>query len=95
MTSLRGTPLTYSDLFSIKDGLSIANKYISLPILIGAITLIILTILITVYLFKKDKNEIRITSITNIIIAITTAIVLSVSVISLRERNQKTITKQI
>ena len=86
MTSLRGTPLTYSDLFSIKDGLSIANKYISLPILIGAITLIILTILITVYLFKKDKNEIRITSITNIIIAITTAIVLSVSVISLRER---------
>lgn len=86
MTKLRGTPLTYSDIFSIKDGLSIANKYITVPMIIGAVVIIVLTIAITVYLLKKEKNKKRIINLTNIIIGIGVIVVFSINLVSLRER---------
>lgn len=86
MTNLRGMPLTYSDIFSIRDGMSIANKYINIYMIIGVVLALVICILITVYLFKQEKNSIRITSPTNIILAIIIAIVFTVSATSLRER---------
>ncbi len=68
--SVRGVPLTFSDVYSIGEGLEIAGNYVSLPMVIGVLLAVIVVICITAYLFKKEKNNKRITSATNIILAL-------------------------
>lgn len=83
---IRGMPVTYADIYSIKDGIGIANKYITIPMIIGVVGLILVTTILIVYLFKKDKNSQRITSYINIIIAVLVIIVFSVKLSDLKER---------
>lgn len=65
---VRGVPFTFSDIYSIGDGLEIAGNYITLPMIMGVIILIGAVIFITLYLFKKEKNNKRITSLSNLIL---------------------------
>lgn len=68
--SVRGVPLTFSDIYSIGEGLEIAGNYVTLPMVIGVLLSVIAVICITAYLFKKEKSNKRITSATNIILAL-------------------------
>lgn len=68
--TVRGVPFTFSDIYSIADGLEIAGNYITLPMVIGVLCLLILVIFIAVYLFKKEKNNKRITSLSNIVLVL-------------------------
>lgn len=65
---VRGVPFTFSDIYSIGDGLEIAGNYITLPMIMGVVTFIGAVIFITLYLFKKEKNNKRITSLSNLIL---------------------------
>lgn len=86
MLEIRGMPITYSDIFSIKDGLSIANKYINIKMVILAALFLLITIGIIIYVFKKEKNSKRSISYTNIMIAILLIGVYSVKLNDLTER---------
>lgn len=86
MLEIRGMPITYSDIFSIKDGLSIASKYISIKMVISALLFLLITIGIIIYVFKKEKNSKRAISYTNIMIAILLIGVYSVKLDNLTER---------
>lgn len=86
ITEIRGMPITYSDIFSIKDGLSIANKYIGLKMGISLLLVIAVSISITIWLFKKEKNATRINSYTNILITLVLIAIFSISITSLKER---------
>lgn len=86
ITEIRGMPITYSDIFSIKDGLSIANKYIDLKMVISLLLVITVSISFTVWLFKKEKNATRINSYTNILITLVLIAIFSISITSLKER---------
>lgn len=68
--SVRGVPFTYSDIYSIKDGLEVAENYITLPMVIGVIVFVIVVLYITIYLFKKEKNNTSITSLSNILVVL-------------------------
>lgn len=70
LVSVRGVPLTFSDIYSIGEALEIAGNYVTLPMVIGVSLSIILVLCIIRYLFKKEKNNIRITSGINIILAL-------------------------
>lgn len=48
----RGTPLIYLDLFSIKDGLSIMDQYVSLPTLISVVVTLVLVVIGMVYIYR-------------------------------------------
>lgn len=86
MLEIRGMPITYSDIFSIKDGLSIASKYINIKMVISALLFLLITIGIIIYVFKKEKNSKRAISCTNIMIAILLIGVYSVKLDNLTER---------
>lgn len=86
MLEIRGMPITYSDIFSIKDGLSIANKYINMKMVILAGAFLLISILTIIYIFKKEKKSKRITSYTNIMIAILVVGVYFVKLDNLTER---------
>lgn len=86
ITEIRGMPITYSDIFSIKDGLSIANKYINLQMVISLLLVIAVSISITIWLFKKEKNSTRINSYTNILITVVLIVIFSISITNLKER---------
>lgn len=63
---VRGVPFTFSDIYSIGEGLEIAGNYITLQMVIGVIILLIAVICTTIYLLKKEKNNKRINSLTNL-----------------------------
>ncbi len=66
--SVRGVPFTFSDIYSIGDGLEIAGNYVTLPMVISVLIFIVVVIGITIYLAKKEKNNKRITSLSNLIL---------------------------
>ncbi len=66
--NVRGVPFTFSDIYSISDGLEIASNYVTLPMIIGVLVFFTFIILITIFLFKKEKDNKRITSLSNIIL---------------------------
>ncbi|WP_042271240.1 LTA synthase family protein [[Clostridium] dakarense] len=86
MLEIRGMPITYSDIFSIKDGLSIANKYINMKMVILVSICLLIVIGTIIYVFKKEKKSKRITSYTNILIALLLVGVYSVRLDNLKER---------
>lgn len=53
----RGSPLIYLDFFSIKDGLSIIDQYISLPTLILGVIVLLLLIVGMVYLYRFKQSN--------------------------------------
>ncbi|MCC3869877.1 LTA synthase family protein [Terrisporobacter mayombei] len=68
--TVRGVPFTFSDVYSIGEGLEIAENYVTLPMIIGILIFIVMVIGITIYLFKKEKNNKRITSLTNLVLVL-------------------------
>ncbi|MEG0856247.1 MAG: sulfatase-like hydrolase/transferase [Terrisporobacter sp.] len=66
--TVRGVPFTYSDVYSIGEGLEIAGNYINKKMIICVIIGIVLVLGILVFLFKKEKNNRRITSYSNILL---------------------------
>lgn len=64
--TVRGVPFTFSDIYSIGEGLEIAENYITLQMVIGVMCLLVAVICITIYLLKKEKNNKRINSLTNL-----------------------------
>lgn len=66
--NVRGVPFTFSDIYSIGDGLEIASNYVNLPMVIGVLVFLTFIILITVFLFKKEENNKRITSLSNVML---------------------------
>ena len=66
--NVRGVPFTFSDIYSIGDGLEIASNYVNLQMIIGVLVFLTFIILITVLLFKKEKHNKRITSLSNIML---------------------------
>ncbi len=72
LTNIRGIPLSFSDIYSISDGLSIVDKYIDTKILIFIIIAMIITILIHNKLWKfKSKTDNTTRTITVIILVFT------------------------
>ena len=63
---VRGVPFTFSDLYTLQEAIGVANNYINLPIIIGILVFLLTVIAITVILFKKEKNNKRITSMANL-----------------------------
>lgn len=59
LMSVRGMPLTFSDLFSIEEALSIADNYINKYVIILIAIGLIAFIAIAVYLYKLDFNAKR------------------------------------
>lgn len=66
--NVRGVPFTFSDIYSIGDGLEIASNYVNLTMIIGVLFFLTFIILITVFLFKKEKHNKRITSLSNVML---------------------------
>ena len=64
----RGIPLAYSDIYCINDGLSLAKDFLGQNKLIFIVIIVAMLLAFIVFLFMKDKREVRITSYTNIII---------------------------
>lgn len=75
LTIVRGVPFTYSDMYSIGEALEIAGNYVNLPMIIGVFIFLAVVIGITILLFKKEKNNKRITSLINPILILLTIIV--------------------
>lgn len=67
---VRGVPFTFSDIYSIGEGLEIAGNYLTIPMVGGVLIFLLIVISVTVFLFKKEKNNKRITSLTNVFIGI-------------------------
>lgn len=59
ITKFRGTPLTAGDMYSIKDGLSIAQKYLGNNLII-IISIIIILLALLIFSFIKEKKAIDI-----------------------------------
>ena len=57
--TVRGVPFTFSGIYSIGEGLEIAENYVTLPMVIGILIFIVVVICITIYLFKKEKEDNR------------------------------------
>ena len=75
LTIVRGVPFTFSDMYSIGEALEIAGNYVTLPMIIGVFIFLAVVIGITIFLFKKEKNNKRITSLINPILILLTIIV--------------------
>ena len=86
--NVRGVPLTFSDVYSIGEGLEIANNYITMPMLISVVAILFVVVLITVYLFRKEKNNKRITSLCNIIILLIVIILFPLTTINQYNKGQ-------
>lgn len=82
----RGMPIAFMDLYAIQDGLSIASKFVNTKMVIIAVVVIILFLIGTVYLWKKDKNAKRFNGISNIIIWLLTIVVYAVSIGPIKEK---------
>lgn len=67
---VRGVPFTFSDIYSIGEGLEIAGNYVTLPMVVGVLIFLILIISITIILFKQEKNNKRIRSLSNVLLMI-------------------------
>ena len=67
---VRGVPFTFSDIYSIGEGLEIAGNYLTIPMVGGVLIFLLIVISVTVFLFKNEKNNKRITSLTNVFIGI-------------------------
>ena len=67
---VRGVPFTFSDIYSIGEGLEIAGNYVTIPMVVGVLIFLLIVISVTVFLFKNEKNNKRITSLTNVFIGI-------------------------
>lgn len=83
---VRGVPFTFSDLYSIGEGMEIASNYINLKMLISIIIVLILVISTFIFLFKKEKNNKRITSYSNILLVI---LVIISFVFTLKDQQEK------
>ena len=62
---VRGVPFTFSDIYSIGEGLEIAGNYVTVPMVVGVLIFLIAVIGITIFSFKKEKNKKRINSYLN------------------------------
>lgn len=67
---VRGVPFTFSDIYSIGEALEIAGNYVTLPMVVGVLIFLILIISITIILFKQEKNNKRIRSLSNVLLMI-------------------------
>ena len=72
---VRGVPFTFSDLYSLGEALEIAGNYVNIQMVIGVLTFLLIVIGIIIFLFKKEKNNERITSLVNPLIMIILIIV--------------------
>ena len=72
---VRGVPFTFSDIYSIGEGLEIAGNYVTVPMVVGVLIFLIAVIGITIFLFKKEKNKKRINSYLNPLIILVLIIV--------------------
>ncbi len=63
----RGIPIAYSDIYCISDALSLAKSFLGGNNIIFIIVGLIMLVVCLVFLFIKDKKDIRITSYANII----------------------------
>lgn len=84
--AFRGMPIAFMDIYAIKDGLSIAYKFVDLKIIIIAIVTILLFVVGFIFMWKKDKENKRINGISNLIVWIITTIVLIASIGPLKAR---------
>ncbi|MGL5615797.1 MAG: sulfatase-like hydrolase/transferase [Sarcina sp.] len=57
MMKLRGTPLTAGDIYSFKEGISMAEKYMGKSFIPIVIIAIVILILILVIIFRKEKSN--------------------------------------
>ena len=72
---VRGVPFTFSDIYSIGEGLEIAGNYVTVPMVVGVLIFLIAVIGITIFSFKKEKNKKRINSYLNPLIILVLIIV--------------------
>ena len=59
LMKVRGIPLTFSDLYSIREGLEIADKYINKTMIIIGVICLAFLIVIAVFLYKLDCDTKR------------------------------------
>ena len=65
---VRGVPFTFSDLYSIGEGMEIAGNYLDTKMITGIVVGLGLVLGTLIYLFKKEKNSKRITSYSNFLL---------------------------
>ena len=53
---VRGVPFTFSDIYSIGEGLEIAGNYVTVPMVVGVLIFLIAVIGITIFSFKKESG---------------------------------------
>lgn len=75
LEQFRGTPLIWADLYSIKDGISIAKKYLDLKIIILFIIAMVAIVGILIYTWKTERKEEYHNKIKAIVIIISTIII--------------------
>ena len=79
LNSIRGVPLTYSDLYSISDGLSIMDQYFNLNYIILTFIGLLLITVVFIYLYKiKRKSNIISKLISILIISLTSTTTLNI-----------------
>lgn len=85
---VRGVPFTFSDLYSIGEGMEIASNYISIKMVLGIVIGVILFLVVFIYLFKIEKNNKRINSLLNVVL-IPIVIVLFICTLNEQYNNKK------
>lgn len=83
--NFRGTPIAFMDIYSLGDGLSIADKFIDLKMIIIAVIIVISFVGILIFTWKIDKNKKRFNGIASIIAWLLVSLVFSIIVLNLRE----------
>ena len=73
LMKVRGTPLTFSDLYSIGEAMEIADKYINPTMIIIAIVCLAFLVVFGVFLYKLDGNTKRFKLINFVLIFIVSA----------------------
>ena len=82
----RGMPVAFMDIYAINDGMSIASKFINTKMLIIAAVVLILFLIGTVFLWKKDKNSKRLNGVSNIVAWLISIVAFAVSIGPIKEK---------
>lgn len=72
LTNIRGIPISFADIYSISDGLSIVNRYINIEIVVFTIVLIVILLIIYKKLWKYNNKTNRADKIMSMIIILLT-----------------------
>lgn len=81
LKKLRGTPLTWADLYSFKDGIAIVGNYVNLKSIIAIIIFLLIIFVISIFLWKVDNKPGKIVNFKSLIIIIPVIFITSFTLI--------------